>query len=128
MTNQELYDQVKQTLLEQGGAGYDGYGGCLYRAPNGRVCAAGALILDEFYDEKLEGLDVEGHDSRSPVADALLCSGVARDQLKLVQALQGAHDDVGADAAAAKADNKYDEVAAMTVSLARIAQEFGLTP
>lgn len=28
---------------------------CLYRAPDGKKCAAGQLILNEYYDEVMEG-------------------------------------------------------------------------
>jgi hypothetical protein len=59
MNRQEIFDKVAVHLLTQGckseGKKPDGGTDCLYRGPNGEMCAAGCLISDEQYNPKMEG-------------------------------------------------------------------------
>ena len=117
MTDQELADKVLTSLRLQGrpsGSVFDAYS-CAYRRfeEDGTVlkCAAGWLIQDEVYDPMIEGAPVlsvgqtqglppatgpEQVAARKKVAlvqDALIASGVNLDQLELVAAMQGMHDE-----------------------------------
>jgi hypothetical protein len=97
MTNQELFDKVATRLIQQGGPAYEPGFGCKYRTDRGRVCAAGALILDEHYDPVFEGKSTPelGDFLQVPekvLEKALLNSGVLPEQFDLVRRLQGAHD------------------------------------
>ena len=97
LTREEIFDKVETHLLRQNAKAHAEEGSsvsCLYRAPYGRKCAAGCLILDEFYDaEELEGKNVSGR----AVQLALIKSGVNIDDTKtyeLVFSLQRVHDDL----------------------------------
>ncbi len=70
LTKQEVFDIVAVGLIKQGVRSYvdlpeEAFSlgdGCLYRGPNSTKCAAGMLIPDELYEEKMEGvrfLDLE---------------------------------------------------------------------
>lgn len=87
MTAQEVFDKVATHLLKQGvcSADDDNDRECLYRGPNGTMCAAGALIPDDKYDPILEGF---------PVTDPRVWSVLGLDDcLKvLVFELQCVHD------------------------------------
>lgn len=85
-----LIRRVREELIAQGGPSLGGErnGTCLYRAPDGRRCAAGLLMSDEFYRPELETKTVD--DAR--VWDALLASGVDPDLRGLVESLQRVHD------------------------------------
>jgi len=54
-TDEEVFNYVKEFLLEQGEKSYSTKYGCAYRGEDNRKCAIGCLILDEFYDEEFEG-------------------------------------------------------------------------
>ena len=54
-TDEEVFNYVKEFLLEQGEKSYSTKHGCAYRGEDNRKCAIGCLILDEFYDEEFEG-------------------------------------------------------------------------
>ncbi len=49
---------------------------CAYRSPDGKKCAVGILIKDEFYGPDLEGALV----SSGCVLDALCMSGIPNDE------------------------------------------------
>jgi hypothetical protein len=71
--------------------------GCLYRGPNGGLCAIGVLISDEAYTSDIdEGYYKVGHTS---VLAALRASGVNVDEvgLEFLESLQNIHDDVSPD-------------------------------
>jgi len=53
-TEQEIYDQVKQHLLNQGCKSEDS-ASCMYRDVNGNKCAAGCLMSDDEYTAQFEG-------------------------------------------------------------------------
>lgn len=59
MTFQEMYDKAKAQVAEFGQSS-DERGNCRYRMPDGRRCAVGVLIPDEFYDFRAEGAGLRG--------------------------------------------------------------------
>lgn len=91
MTKQEIYDKVKAHLLAQGRRAIypSSANTCMYRAPNGDKCAAGALIADEHYLPGLEGMPAYYNEN---VNDALRKSGVPEECLSFVAELQTIHD------------------------------------
>ena len=110
MTMQEVFNTVRDHLLMQGHKALDSTGTrCMYRAPDGTKCAAGVLILDEYYDD-FEGNGVE----IGEVRDALHKSGVDPSCFELVCDLQAVHD-------------QYD-VEDWACRLARVASVYGLQP
>lgn len=58
MTPQEIFDTVAKHLFTQGCRSIEvddeGEESCLYRGPEGRMCAVGVLIPDEIYDPLME--------------------------------------------------------------------------
>lgn len=60
---------TKQKAQSMGDYGKDGEGGCMYRGEEGKMCAVGCLIKDEFYDRLMEG---------SPAVDYSVMSAVAK--------------------------------------------------
>lgn len=64
-TAQEVYNNALFGIRRQGGysgEAVDNLFGCLYRAPNGRKCAAGHNITDDEYHPRMEGYSVKGTD------------------------------------------------------------------
>ncbi len=58
MNRQKMYDTVKAHLLKQGAKAmgiHNGVKTCMYRAPGGKMCAAGCLIPDKLYSSTFEG-------------------------------------------------------------------------
>lgn len=53
-TAQEVFDQVKNHLINQGEQSLNSGGLCLYRNANGLSCAAGCLISEEEYSTNFE--------------------------------------------------------------------------
>lgn len=51
---QKVFDIVAPALLKQGVRSVDGSGLCRFRGEDGRKCAIGFLIKDEFYDPYIE--------------------------------------------------------------------------
>lgn len=47
MTPQEIFDTVAEHLFSKGGPALDEGENCVYRTPDGRMCAVGRLISDE---------------------------------------------------------------------------------
>lgn len=122
LTRQQVFDTVASHLLIQGERAGEVKKGsflgkhnqftCLYRAPKGRMCAAGKLLADEYYDETMEGvMCVNG-----PVHHALILSGVnmTRDS-DLVSWLQKIHDN-GSD----------DRIGTLVTQLTNVAHHFEL--
>lgn len=85
MTNQEVFDKVVAHLRKQNAKSADNER-CLYRAPDGKMCAVGCLIPDEMYDPEMEG---------ATASDEIV--GQVLDELKidwkLALDLQYIHDD-----------------------------------
>jgi hypothetical protein len=87
MTNQELFDKVLAHARKQNARALE-FGRCAYRAPEGLMCFAGALIADEHYDSSFEGIGA----NFTRIKRALIASGIAKEQLDLVAELQAVHD------------------------------------
>lgn len=121
MTKQEMFDKVAEHLLKQGGPAWDNM--CMYRAPNGRKCAAGCLIPDNLYRKEWEGLAADclrDKDDRYPL-DKLFDGGFARK-------LQNAHDDAvlytGADGTV---NSDADWLVEWKSNMLNIAESFNLS-
>lgn len=58
MEAQEIFDTVAKHLFTQGCRSIEideeGEESCLYRSPDGKMCAVGVLIPDEIYDPRME--------------------------------------------------------------------------
>lgn len=55
MNEQETFNKVRDHLLKQKCKARDNERVCMYRAPDGKMCAVGCLIPDELYKEGMEG-------------------------------------------------------------------------
>lgn len=93
MNSQEIFDKVANHLFTQKAQSANAEGSCMYRGYNGRMCAVGALIADEAYDQSLENRRANA----SIVIKALLKSGVIEsvyeeEKVKLLTDLQDIHD------------------------------------
>lgn len=95
LTNQEIFTKVRNHLLSQNRRAQtinaDGEPLCMYRAPDGAMCAAGCLISYEAYDASLEGSGVH----ELAVSEMLVKSGIDMDNNKtanLICSLQNMHD------------------------------------
>jgi hypothetical protein len=53
-TAQEVFDHVADHMLRQGVKSQNEWGNCLYRGPNGLMCAAGCLIGDDEYNPDMD--------------------------------------------------------------------------
>lgn len=62
MHEQETFDAMVWHLRRQGQKSVNRVGDCLYRGPDGLMCAVGFLIPDAKYRRKLEGQSVEDGD------------------------------------------------------------------
>lgn len=74
----------------------DGYESCRYRGPNGKKCAVGMFIPDEFYSPKIEGYLYSGEDSDKTVCDfipELLMLMPLENMSDLQQVHDGSHSD-----------------------------------
>lgn len=89
MNKQEVYNKVRDHLLGMRRQSKDCEGVYTYRSPRGVMCAAGALIKDEFYSEDLEHCVVRDLNVRN----ALIMSGVRDGYLGMVSDLQTVHDE-----------------------------------
>lgn len=90
MTNQEIFDTVKTHLLTQDAKAIDFRGECVYRAADGKRCAAGCVIPDELYSSDYEGL---GADHRE-LLRVWECLGIDKEGQILLSDLQDVHDDL----------------------------------
>lgn len=81
MTNQELFDKCLTHLRQQGQRSVNESGECMYRAPDGGMCAIGALIPDEKYDPNFENRSA----AHNPVWQA---TDLTEDQLPLALTIQ----------------------------------------
>jgi len=91
MTKQEVFDKVVTHLRSMKERSIRlPYMECAYRGSGGAKCAAGCLIDDEFYSERLEGWAVV----EPVVLEALRSSGVPTDDstIRMVERLQLSHD------------------------------------
>jgi hypothetical protein len=98
MNKQEVFDKVAKHLLTQGEqAMVDNM--CKYRTEDGRMCAVGCLIADDYYNEELEGIslwdgDCMNEDSVASLHEALENSigDIDRETYGLLRDLQALHD------------------------------------
>lgn len=89
MTRQEIFDKVvAHFAVQREAAAEDGV--YMYRTPDGRKCAIGALIPDEVYSRRLEDKSVETLFLEFP--DIMRASGLSNDDLYFLLALQEVHD------------------------------------
>lgn len=92
LTKQEVFDKVVAHLRKQGCKSIDA-DGCLYRGPDGTMCAAGCLIDDEDYHPFMEGypiiLNLETCETGGRAAEAVFQN---TEHLDLVLDLQDIHD------------------------------------
>jgi len=100
MTLQEIFDKAARHLMHMDGPSMDTINDtCAYRGEdhgefNGKMCAVGVFIKDEFYDEGFEGrqmnsTDVELHNA---IAKSIGQEKLTQDQAELLAELQVAHD------------------------------------
>lgn len=93
-STQETFDHVCGHLIEQNESATDtsqGDNPCKYRW-QGLACAAGCLIADEHYSDEIEGDSVATYVAAKGVDLALIKSGLAKSDLRLVKELQTVHD------------------------------------
>jgi hypothetical protein len=90
MTDQELFDKVKNHLLTQSAKSEDVLGQCLYRGPNGLRCAVGVVIDDNWYST-----DLEGKGAYNPKITSLLRNNLkfTFNQVTILKRLQIIHDE-----------------------------------
>lgn len=62
---------TKQKAQSMGTYGEDNNGGCMYRGPEGLMCAVGCLIKDEEYNYLMEGSPAASFDVMKAVSDSL---------------------------------------------------------
>ena len=89
MTRQEIFDKVVAHFAVQREAAAE-YGVCMYRTPDGRKCAIGALIPDEVYSKRLEDKSVGTLLLEFP--DIMRASGLSGGDLRFLSDLQAVHD------------------------------------
>lgn len=120
LTHQEIYDQVCAHLAKQGRRSMipiNGKAICAYRGNGGTKCAVGALIPDELYTAKLEGVRIID----DPVKVAVF--GTRTPPLKTLQLLnilQSIHDE-------ASLRGRYSTVELIRRRLAYTAKQYFLT-
>ena len=88
MTNQELLNKIYNALVLQDAPSISAGGECQYRGPDGKKCAAGFVLPDEYYSGDFEGLGVGEPHMRSMFQSA----GFDSDNIALIKVLQEAHD------------------------------------
>lgn len=113
-TLQETFDRVISHLRKQGKKSFGNFpsavskastAGCMYRGPEGLMCAAGCLIPDDKYSPEFEGCSVSQHGPNS-VCDLMRELG---HDLGLVQQLQFVHDKHGVE----EWEDRFQRVAAL---------------
>ncbi|CAB3802976.1 hypothetical protein LMG28614_05713 [Paraburkholderia ultramafica] len=92
-----VYERVRHHLLAQQAVSEDETGSCRLRGYQGRKCAIGCLIREEYYDPALEQLGISYLRSYpdSPLLQALAASGVdvrSKAMIGLLIELEDIHD------------------------------------
>lgn len=93
MMNSQLIqssERIRDHLIKQKQQSSDESGECFYRGPNGLMCAVGALIHDEFYNQEFEHNSFFATEEiQKAVFDSLMKEGVViqEDQEQTVVAL-----------------------------------------
>lgn len=98
----EIYERVSAHLLNQAAVSEDENGSCRLRGANGRKCAIGSLVSDEFYHPDIEGIGISyyRHARDGKLPRALYASNVnAYDPgiVDLLCELEQVHDDASID-------------------------------
>ena len=98
----EIYERVSAHLLNQRAVSEDENGSCRLRGANGRKCAIGSLVSDEFYRPDIEGIGISyyRHARDGKLLRVLYASNVnAYDPgiVDLLCELEQVHDDVSVD-------------------------------
>jgi len=98
----EIYERVSAQLLNQGAVSEDENGSSRLRAANGRKCAVGSLVSDEFHSPDIEGIGISyyRHARDGKLLRALYASNVnAYDPgiVDLLGELEQVHDDASVD-------------------------------
>ncbi len=88
-TAQEIFTQVWNHFVVDGGAYSVDSKGCCYRGPNGAKCAVGVLLRDDEYSPEIEGSSVGALPSKGALPERLL------PHLELLRQLQLCHDGAG---------------------------------
>ena len=92
-TMQEQYDATVRHLRDQGRQSWDPVKGmCMYRAPDGCMCAIGPMIPDALYDPSMETIGV-CQLAQNPELQSALLGEDGPSSLELLVALQEVHDD-----------------------------------
>jgi hypothetical protein len=111
VSKQEIFDIVSTHLLKQNkksgkaNEGLDAYFVCLYRGPANTTCAVGCLISDKEYQPNMEYKAVHAVEVRDVLFPSMIGKSSAQverfsdqyDKLKLLNKLQGIHDDTPVD-------------------------------
>lgn len=88
MDQQLIFDKVKTHLLTQNRISEDTNGVCMYRGPDGLMCAVGCLIDDAHYMPSFEGMTV----NQLMRNDLLTTDPFNDENFDLLGALQRVHD------------------------------------
>lgn len=91
MSNQATFNRVAKRIIKQGRQAMGKGGMCMYRTPDGAMCAIGGEIKDSEYSPCLEGVSLGGSESASLTALKKICRD-RRIPFEFAKALQGAHD------------------------------------
>jgi hypothetical protein len=103
MDNQEIFDKVVAHARKQNCKAINSETAeCRYRTDDGRKCFIGALIPDELYDSKIEGLAVAflprtleilgARSNRIDINSVLYSLGIQNEQMTFCSDLQKIHD------------------------------------
>jgi hypothetical protein len=98
MNKQEVFNKVRDHMLKQNERSTNDTGHCAYRGDNGMMCAAGCLIPDELYNDKM---DIDGGVSwgsvclRYPKVESTISTDP--NVHSLISHLQGTHDSVSVE-------------------------------
>lgn len=126
MTLQDIFNKVATHLIEQGKPAATELGICKYRTNTGLRCAAGCLIPDELYDNKIENHSVRYTETAAILYEAGVYDEDERDtqcgaRVDLLAQLQRIHDN------AADKDLSLDEIKRIWVhKLNEAAREHGI--
>ena len=118
MNKQEIFDKVASHLITQGVQAKIitdqllGHTSCVYRGPNGTMCAAGCLIPDEEYHMHFEGLPWGNLEDKIPSLASLPGS-----HHELIVSLQRLHD----------CDDNWNTIDILKNALRDVASEYGLS-
>jgi hypothetical protein len=121
MNTQEIFNFVVKHLIEQGRPSVDGRGNCVYRSPEGSMCAVGCLIPDEIYDESMESqsiydlVTIQNRNFPDYIAD----------QISILDRLQTCHDFASIEY---DATDKTKYLQRLSNRLQIIAESFNLDP